>query len=328
MKRIILFVVTVLLVGWFLPSQGQVMWNLKIGAMPKSVYTSTYLMEEGEKDSSWDYMGGLEVEIPLNEKFNIDFGARYKYHRTFVLDENNSHDYYTADTHLEFPLRLTYKQPLGEHFTFHAGLGPYFSYAFPDGDDLGEDSKNFQIGLEPSVVVNWKCLSLGMTYNLPCFYKGYKDENNPGFMITLGVRFPSHVWKYVGAVALGVVTAGAALAAAWPSGDNDYSGYGSSTYSSSSASGSHSSSSSSSSGGGNISEQQNYNTDKRTYANYDTMLSGHFYGSRAASGGEVRQWQQAMKDLRKKWTAKGKNFTQSSNETKSTNDCPNSSHTH
>lgn len=98
------------------------------------------------------------------------------------------------------------------------------------------------------------------------------------------------------------------------------------------SSGSYSSSSSSSSSGGNrydMSEQRNYNSDKSTYGRYDSMLSAHFYGNRSATGNEVKQWQQAMRGLREKWTAKGKSFPQSANETHSTASCPSyKSHSH
>lgn len=78
----------------------------------------------------------------------------------------------------------------------------------------------------------------------------------------------------------------------------------------------------------NLGEQQSYNTDKQTWSNYDGMLSAHFYGGRSATRNEVKQWQQKMKDLRGKWKAKGKNFPDSSNENKSTSNCPNTSHSH
>lgn len=78
----------------------------------------------------------------------------------------------------------------------------------------------------------------------------------------------------------------------------------------------------------NLGEQQSYNTDKKTWSNYDGMLSAHFYGSRSASRIEIQQWQKKMKDLRAKWKAKGKSFPDSSNENKSTSNCPNTSHSH
>lgn len=78
----------------------------------------------------------------------------------------------------------------------------------------------------------------------------------------------------------------------------------------------------------NLGEQQSYNTDKQSWGRYDGMLSAHFDGGRSATGNEVKQWQQKMKDLRAKWKAKGKSFPDSNNENKSTANCPNTSHSH
>ena len=90
----------------------------------------------------------------------------------------------------------------------------------------------------------------------------------------------------------------------------------------------HSSSSSANGNKYNLGEQQNYNKDKQTWSNYDSMLSAHFYGGRSATRSEVQQWQKKMKDLRVKWKAKGKSIPDSSNENKSTSNCPNTSHSH
>lgn len=311
-------------------ANAQVMWNLKGGIARR---TDSYVGGVGRKlevykgDKTIDWMADLEAEIPLNSMLNIETGLRYRNYNTMVIKENNGYDEpIYATTHFELPLRLTYKQQMGKYFSLHAGIGPYASYAI--GDDLGEKwNNNLQVGLEPSVAINWACLSLGATYNIPCFYKGYKDENKPAVMLTLGIRFKSHVWKYVGATLLSIVTVGAAASSAWSAANS--SSYNSSSYSPSYSSSSYgSSSSSSSSGGGSLSDQQSYNSDKRTYANYDSMLSSHFDGSRSATASEVKQWQQAMKNLRTKWSSKGKSFIQSSNETRSTSSCTNSSHSH
>lgn len=70
------------------------------------------------------------------------------------------------------------------------------------------------------------------------------------------------------------------------------------------------------SGKNNISEQRAYNQDKSTYSKYDSMLSQVFAGNRNASSSEIKQWQNKMKKLRKKWEGSGKNFPYSSNEDK------------
>lgn len=228
-------------------ANAQVMWNLKGGIARR---TDSYVGGVGRKlevykgDKTIDWMADLEAEIPLNSMLNIETGLRYRNYNTMVIKENNGYDEpIYATTHFELPLRLTYKQQMGKYFSLHAGIGPYASYAI--GDDLGEQwNNNLQVGLEPSVAINWACLSLGATYNIPCFYKGYKDENKPAVMLTLGIRFKSHVWKYVGATLLAIASVGTAAAAVWPSNDS-YSSYSSGSYSPSYSSSSSSSSSSS-----------------------------------------------------------------------------------
>ena len=136
----------------------------------------------------------------------------------------------------------------------------------------------------------------------------------------------SEKWDRIGNIFGVVGNALGNMSASMAGSYNSYQGT-SGAYSSSTGS---SSSGSYSSGGAinNMGSQQNYNTDKSTYGRYDSMLSAHFYGSRSASGSEVRQWQQTMKRLRTKWEAKGKSFPKSANETKSTNSCASSSHSH
>ena len=101
-----------------------------------------------------DWMAGLELEIPLSYKLSLETGLRYKNHYSMVIyDEEDGYAWNPATSHIELPLRLTYKQPLGKHFSLHAGIGPYVSYAI--GNQIGEKwNSNLQVGLEPSVAIN------------------------------------------------------------------------------------------------------------------------------------------------------------------------------
>lgn len=63
-----------------------------------------------------------------------------------------------------------------------------------------------------------------------------------------------------------------------------------------------------------MSEQQAYNRDKSTYSKYDGMLSQYFSGNREATISEKNQWQKKMRDLRKKWEKKGREFPHYPNE--------------
>ncbi|HRN04767.1 MAG TPA: hypothetical protein PLL05_06905, partial [Muribaculaceae bacterium] len=64
----------------------------------------------------------------------------------------------------------------------------------------------------------------------------------------------------------------------------------------------------------NMSEHHSYNSDKRVYASYDSMLAAYFAGNRHASISEKEEWQSKMKSLHTKWESKGKSFPHSANE--------------
>ena len=292
----------------FATAKSQVMWNLKGGWMSREAYFyDTHSSDSREKENFQEWMAGLEMEIPLSDKLNLETGLRYKRHHAFVENEytiktvgssytRTENRQFEAKNLIELPLRLTYKQPLGKDFSLHVGVGPYMSF-IPDGswrfyrnenntNNGWSDSKwgdQLQVGLEPSVAINWKCLSLGATYNIPCFYKGYKDENKPVVMATLGIRFKSSAWRYVGATLLTIVTVGGAAASAWSSAVEANQNYSSGYYGSSS----YSSGSNSSSGG-------NYETMYRKWEkqaqNVYNSLAGH-------SGGTVT-YQKNMELLR------------------------------
>lgn len=262
-------------------ADAQVMWNLKGGWMQRNSIIGESANGEWEKENRPEWMAGLELEIPLNEKLDLQTGLRWRYHKVFVekdynfLGTFNGSSYYNPYTTTktfeakqlaELPLRLTYKQPLGNNFAVHAGIGPYFSYILDGGwnyyhqtnekasgssQAVWENAKfkdRIHVGLEASVAINWKCLSLGATYNIPCFYKGYKDENKPIIMATLGIRFKSSAWRYVGATLLTIATVGGAAASAWSSAVEANQNYSSSSYGSYGSSSSYTGGSSSTTG--------------------------------------------------------------------------------
>lgn len=217
------------------------MWNLKGGIMQCHYYENESAFQSDYSGKRIDWMAGLEMEIPLGRWLNIETGARYKKHYAV----NEEYDDFNCRQQLEVPLRLAYKQPLGRFFSLHAGVGPYGSWAI--GNKCGWDFKdNVVAGLEPSIAINWKCLSLGATYNIPCFYEGYKDINKPVVMATLGIRFESKVWKYVGIGLLAVATVGTAVGAVLPAFSNNNYSSRSSSYNSYGSSESYSGASSSS----------------------------------------------------------------------------------
>lgn len=283
---------------FIVPINAQVMWNLKGGISQRKHYyvggTGNMIKRYEDEHHRLEWMAGLEMEIPLSNRLNIETGLRYRNYESLVIPEDTyGYDIRETTTHFELPLRLAYKQPLGRHFSLHAGIGPYASYAM--GDDFGERwDNNLQVGLEPSVAINWACLSLGATYNIPCFYKGYKDENKPVVMATLGIRFKSSAWKYVGATLLTIATVGGAAASAWSNAVEANRSYSSGDYGSSSYSGGSSSRSSASSKNVN---HGNWTALERSYSGDESLLikmrsSGNYDKQ------EVRRIQERMKRTR------------------------------
>lgn len=193
---------------------AQVMWNLKGGFMPVNVQ---HFDDDSEQRVNW--MAGLEIEIPTSKKFNIETGLRYK-NEMLCFDYSDEYHMDHTKNHLEVPIRLAYKCKLRDNLAIRAGIGPYLGVGL-EGD--GIDPK---IGIEPSVALDWKCLSLGLTYNHP-FYLGEraKYKANSGLMLTLGIRFGSNKWKYVGAglVAASVVASTVYAATQGNNSDSNYS---------------------------------------------------------------------------------------------------------
>jgi hypothetical protein len=325
---------------------AQVMWNLKGGWMGRKAIVQESEVEEKNRP---DWMAGLELEIPLSDKLNLETGLRYRDHKIWVVKE---YDYdiggekftrnFDANANFEIPLRLAYKQQLGKHFSLHAGVGPYISTCYGAGwdrfnaeyhgsnwSDIEWSDAKFKdmtnVGLESSIAINWACLSLGATYNTPCFYKGYKDENKPIIMATLGIRFKSSAWRYVGATLLTIATVGGAAASAWSSAVEANQNYSSSSYGSYGSSSSRNSSSSTTGNKYSITGQQNANNAQTAYNRYGDLLSKHFYGSTSATLSEVKQWQNEMKKLKQKW---GDKIVYNDLQDKSTSNCINSSHSH
>lgn len=68
------------------------------------------------------------------------------------------------------------------------------------------------------------------------------------------------------------------------------------------------------SSGSGLSDQTNYNRDKKTYERYDSQLSSHYAGNQTMSPSSVDKAKREMKRLREKWEAQGKSFPHSSNE--------------
>ena len=299
--------------------EAQVMWNLKATGMLRKSYDDLSSYRNDSRRNTIDWGAGLELEIPIKGRLSIETGLMYKNHLVLSFDkdwENKSgmvhYDHGFLDclrvSFLELPVRLTWNQHIHRRISTHIGFGPYVSYGFGNFTVNSGNKGGVEVGLQPSVAFYFRNFNIGASYNFP-IYHNYHDKNKPAIMLTMGIRFKSSAWKYVGATALVVGTVGlGALAIAGMSKSSD-----SSSYSGDSSSNSSRSSRSKGDSGG-LSEQNSYNTDKATYSRYDSLLSSAFAGNSSASLSEIRDWQSKMKKLRQKWESKGKSFPHSSNE--------------
>lgn len=285
---------------------AQVMWNLKGGFMPVNVQHFDF---DSEHRVNW--MVGLEMEIPTRKKFNIETGLRYK-NEMVCFDYSDNYTGHTVN-HLEVPIRLAYKCRLRDNLALRAGIGPYLGLGI-DGDCF--DPK---IGIEPSVALDWKCLSLGLTYNHPFYLAGGgKYKANSGLMLTLGIRFGSNKWKYVGAgLAVAGAVAGTVAGSVYEArhGDNSNTNYSPSNNSSSSST---SYSDSNSSNYNSVSRSQaDYrnsnktsedlmnNSEKNKYGNYEYQLIHMRDYPQDYDNDQRISIQRAMKSIRTKWEKKG-----------------------
>lgn len=297
--------------------------------------------------NSYEIATGLYLQIPLKAKnIFIDTGLGYRYKNIIsCFDLDISEQFRNNGTYkllsperaghsVEIPVRLGYQINLNEKNSFQFKLGPYISYVFyefGDADYYGysgyinntkfyntQHASPISVGLSPSIMYKHRAIAIGATMNSACFYNGPRDVKNTTFNLVLAIHFGSWNWD---AIADGLSVAGNVLGTVSDTymqiqnngGSSDY--YNSSDYDDTNYSNS-SSGSSSGSNGKSLSEQQSYNTDKRTYERYDSQLSSHFAGNQKMSSSSVRQAQKKMKDLRQKWERKGRSFPHSQNESR------------
>ncbi len=306
----------------------EVNWVFQFGGMYKE--SDSFIYWDPQEPQTYEIIGGLHLQIPVSPRVPlfIETGLDYRYKNgifeqldNFKLNPDkddwyNAHDYLNFvenGSFLEVPLKVGYKLSLNEKNAFEFGLGPYGSYCIsPVMND------HWSVGLTSSVVFRHRCMSFGLSYSNPIFLNGPRDYDIHSLDLTIGINFGNKAWGTIGKVAAvtGMVAAGVGNAYVQNYGKSA-SYQGNSSYSDSdSGSSSSSRAGNSSSSGFSLSEQQAYNTDKSTYAKYDSQLSNHFSGNRTMKDKDVKDIQKKMKKLREKWEARGKSFPQAPNETK------------
>jgi len=328
-----------------LSSSAAVNWRFQLGGMYQQVWNfnkANYNYDELnlKKRASGNISAGLFLQIPVGPRKNffIETGLNFlvKPYVGWDKDEHgkfNPKDFWKYHDNLreyndvyldyyEIPVKFGYFLPVSKKGRFEFAAGPYASVS--GRHDCGD---SFSVGLAVSAMFRYRCMSYGLQWENPVFYNGPMNLYKNTFQVTIGINFSlggMRHWDW-NAIADGMAIVGDAMQViadqyAASQGGSDYSGSeysGSSTDSyNSDDSNSDDSKSRSDSKGFSLSEQQNYNRDKATYERYDSMLAQVFAGNRDASPSDVRSWQKKMKQLRKKWEAKGKSFPHSSNEDK------------
>lgn len=256
---------------------------------------------------------GIQIPLKINYEWrwsnwnSLRFGLGI-YGRYMFFDDELSYHYKESFETRTFPNRDMYA-PVN---FYHSNTDCYYM----------ESNDHWQMGFTPSVVYSHRCVSFGVSYEMPLI-KGETFKNNRfnnQLTFTFSLKFNTGAWEKIGSgLTTAAMVAGAVSEAYMETQGNSYYSSGSSessygSYSAGSSSSGSSASSASSGNGFSIQEQQAYNNDKRTYERYDSMLASYFAGNSSASSSDKREWQRKMKQLREKWEKRGKSFPHSSNE--------------
>lgn len=336
MKKLIILAGALLMLGSV--AHAKTNWRFYFGGMyNKGFNTSEWLNDVPHRtyyDSAdqipttgtGNIMAGMDIQFSIKTKFYIETGINYRYTPYMMWECQKETDPYTGEVHKQYyigeapntdterniisiPLRFGYRLILNEHNEFQFGIGPY----------VGADFDNsYYVGLSPVVTYKHRALSLSFRWENPMFLNTSHNYFDNNIAFTIGVNFNGRT-PNMDNVLLGLQAANTALSTANGVISQTYGSAGGSyssadSYSSSSSSASRSSASEDT--GFSLSEQQAYNRDKQTYANYDSMLSAYFNGSRQMSQGEVQSMQNNMRRLRQKWESRGKSWTKVANETR------------
>lgn len=318
---------------------ADVEWEFQVGGM----YTSDYKVystssEDIKRSANGQATLGLYLKIPVARRMFIETGlgwrhhyvfSKYKFEVTKIGDESLDEpaetwvnpEYNDWGNSLVLPVKFGYSLPLNEQNSFEFLLGPYVEYLFNSPNEYATEeiqeridygynirkATHWSVGIQPSVMFKHRALRIGMTFQGPIFYNGPQNLNKNTFMFTIGVSFGSGAWEGIGTGLAAAGTVMGAMADGYASGvaaassnnyNDSYSDSQSSSYSSSSYS------SGSNSGNQSLSQNQQLNSDKRVYSNYESMLSKFKSGLTGYTCSEVKDIQKKMRKLREKWNGK------------------------
>lgn len=346
MKRNLLLLI-VFLIG-IAHIHAEINWVFQVGGMYKKQYGGDWQMfnagydDDGNpcllKDNNFEVETGLFMQIPVSSRIPIFIETGIGYRNKLVISQekdykfdpkNYSGRFYGDEVELnnacnyrgnfiEIAIKAGYKLALNEKNSFLFGLGPYVAMCTERG--FGD---MISVGATLSAAFRHRCLTYGLSYSNPFFLNGPRDYYKNSLNITLGINFGGKTWSKIGKVALVTAAVAGSVAVAYSAingNDNNNSNYDTgdsdNDYNVPSQKGDGKKSNDNNNKKYNISEQQSYNTDKNTYARYDSLLSKVFFGSSEMSCQDIKKHQEAMKKIRLKWEKRGKSFTKSDNESR------------
>lgn len=326
------------------PASAEVSWLIQGGGMYRKQYGTGKIWDYNDngdevpvKGNAGEGLIGLYLRIPVSKRIPMYIETGLGYRTKVVISQAEGYkfepidltsskpsvydnfDYYYGNF-IELPVKVGYELPLKGKNSILFGVGPTVSWC-------GEKGKGepWTVGLNASVTFKHRALNVGLSYSNPLFYNGLRDYYKNSLNVTIGISFGCKIWNKIGN---GVIAASSVMGVVSEAYLNSQGTYPNNTIESTRESASYeysSSDSSSSTKSGNdknkysIAEQNNYNTDKRTYGNYESMLIKAFLYPEKHKFAEVKDWQSKMKKLREKWEKQGKSFPRSEYENKTFN---------
>lgn len=349
-------IVVTLLMASFICCQAEVKWLLYAGGM----YGKAWQGEEfyggmKEKINSYDFTGGLSLQISLRGRFYLETGIGYRRGPFLSVEEDTdcSHPEYLSSYEvydknyndwLHVPLKLGYCLPLSEKTSLMLAVGPYVDMAF----ETGYGDSPIGVGLMPSIALRHRKFNIGVQYQNPVFVNGTCNVNKSVIMATIGLSFNIGKIDFGNVDWLGVANAlsatGEALSVMSGNGSasQSYSSVRQTTTSNSTYSASETSQESKKSTSSNKKDAKKgsqaeltaFNSDRRTYSNEETLIiklysdlqdlgySKEKDKSKIAAKEkqlikDIKDTQARMKKIRSKWEARGYEMYHSSWEDKS-----------
>lgn len=295
---------------------------------------------------------GCELQFPIKEKFYIETGLNLRFgNLLYTYWEYNNPSSYVADNiplsdfdsdgqyikningvpssagihlktgeFLDIPLRFSYRLRLKGDNEFQFSFGPYLEINLHNAEVYQtklEDTSPVSVGLTPSVVFKHRALSLGLSYQNPCIYNGFKNRDKNTLMFTIGVNFRGrkiNTDKLLSGLAIASSVLDAATTtmqsytdATGGSSNSDYS------ESSTNSNSSYSKKSEPKGNGFSISKRTSRENDRNTYSKYETQVMKIINGDDKTNS--KVDLQRKMRKLREKWAAQGDGWQPSKYET-------------